>query len=227
MHGAKPNHKRIVKLAAGLVLLLLAAAVFVSAVMNTVVVAVGNHYVLSPEEAAAVDADCIVVLGAMVYGDGSLSVVLADRVDIAVALYRAGGSTRLLMSGDHARENYDEVGAMKQYAVKAGIDPDHIFMDHAGLSTYESVYRAKHIFGAKKILIVTQDFHLTRALFLARALGLEAYGVTSDLHRYSSWKKNEVREYAARVKAVADAIFRPQPTFLGEAVPLDGKPPEG
>jgi vancomycin permeability regulator SanA len=126
------------------------------------------------------------------------------------------------MSGDHGQKNYDEVNTMKQYAVDAGIPASDIFMDHAGFSTYESVYRAKEIFGAEKIIIVTQRYHLYRALHIANAFGLEAYGVSADLRSYRGQTYRDIREILARNKDFITAIFKPKPTYLGETIPIFG-----
>ena len=126
------------------------------------------------------------------------------------------------MSGDHGTKGYDEVDAMKRYAFHAGIASEDIFMDHAGFSTYETVYRAKEIFGAKKVLIVTQTYHLYRALHIANALGLEAYGVAAEYRTYSGQTMRDIREILARVKDVAMGIFKPLPTYMGEAIPING-----
>lgn len=166
-------------------------------------------------------ADCILVLGAGVREDGSPSNMLEDRLITGIRLYKEGASDVLLMSGDHSREDYDEVGAMLDYAVNDGVDREKIFLDHAGLSTYESLYRAKEIFGAEKIVIVTQKYHLYRALYLAEALGLDAVGVSADLRTYIGQSMRETREIAARVKDFAYAMFKPAPTFLGESISLE------
>lgn len=179
--------------------------------------------ILSEAEAAQLqDVDCILVLGCKVYENGSPSAMLEDRLKRGVALYDLGAAPKLLMSGDHGRENYDEVDAMKHYAVDAGIASQDVFMDHAGFSTYETMYRAKEVFGAKKILIVTQQYHLYRALYVAQALGLEAYGVSADYRQYIGQKARDLREILARVKDFGMAIFKPEPTYLGELIPIGG-----
>ena len=138
--------------------------------------------ILSPEEAAELTAvDCILVLGCYVHESGRPSDMLADRLRRGIALYQAGAAPKLLMSGDHGQKDYNEVKAMKQKAMDAGISSEDVFMDHAGFSTYESLYRARDVFDAEKIIIVTQEYHLYRALYVAKALGVEAYGVAADL----------------------------------------------
>lgn len=182
-----------------------------------------KHSILSPEEAAALeDTDCILVLGCLVRGNGVPSDMLADRLRRGISLYDLGAAPKLLMSGDHGRTDYNEVAAMKQYALDAGVPSEDVFMDHAGFSTYESVYRAKEIFGATKIIIVTQRYHLYRALYAARAMGIEAYGVASDYHTYVGQSLRDFREVLARVKDFGTGIFKPKPTYLGEFIPISG-----
>lgn len=111
---------------------------------------------------------------------------------------------------------------MKQYAIENGVPSRDIFMDHAGFSTYETMYRAKEIFRAKKVIIVTQEYHLYRAVYIAQALGLEAYGVTSDQHIYGGQTLRDVREVLARCKDFATSILKPKPTYLGNAIPING-----
>ncbi len=179
--------------------------------------------ILTEQEAAQLQGvDCIVVFGCKVYDDGSPSAMLEDRLKRGVALYQQGAAPKLLMSGDHGRENYDEVDTMKHYAVDAGIASEDVFMDHAGFSTYETLYRAKEVFGADKIIVVTQDYHLYRALYVAQALGIEAYGVGADYRQYYGQEARDAREILARVKDFAMTVFKPEPTYLGETIPISG-----
>ena len=182
-----------------------------------------REQILTEEEAAGLqDIDCIVVLGCQVRSDGTPSHMLEDRLKRAVSLYDRGAAPKLLMSGDHGTQGYDEVDAMKRYAVEAGIPSEDVFMDHAGFSTYETVYRAKEIFGAEKIIVVTQSYHLYRALHIADALGVEAYGVSADLRSYAGQLKYSAREILARNKDFLTAIFKPEPTYLGDRISLEG-----
>ena len=191
--------------------------------VNGYVISSTRGRILSPEQAVTLtDVDCILVLGCFVKENGQPSDMLADRLAQGVDLFQAGAAKKILMSGDHGRENYDEVNAMKRYALDRGIDASDIFMDHAGFSTYESLYRTRDIFQAKKIIIVTQSYHLHRALHIAKALGLEAYGVAADLRTYSGQTHQDVREFLARNKDFITGIFQPKPTFLGEAIPIFG-----
>ena len=179
--------------------------------------------VLTPEEAAELeDVDCILVLGCLVKGEGQPSDMLTDRLRRGVELYKAGAAPKLLMSGDHGRTNYDEVNTMKQYAIDEDIPSQDVFMDHAGFSTYESMYRARDIFQAKKVLIVTQEYHLYRALYVANALGLDAYGVSADYRNYSGQTMRDIREILARNKDFLTSVFQPMPTYLGDAIPIIG-----
>ena len=192
-------------------------------IINAVVKGSVKDQILSAEEAAKIEnVDCILVLGAGVRSDGSLSAMLEDRLRRGVELYELGAAPKLLMSGDHGREGYDEVDAMKTYAVGEGIPAEDVFMDHAGFSTYESMYRAKEIFQAKRIIIVTQEYHLYRAIYIAESLGLKAYGVSSDYRAYSGQVGRDFREVLARVKDFGTSLFKPEPTYLGETIPIWG-----
>ena len=192
-------------------------------VINSIVkLSTGNQIISSEEAAKLEDIDCILVLGCFVKDDGRPSDMLFDRLTRGVELYDLGAAPKLLMSGDHGREEYDEVAAMKQFAIDKGIPSEDVFMDHAGFSTYESIYRAKEIFQADKILIVTQEYHLYRALYIANQLGVEAYGVSSDYHTYVGQFMRDFREMLARVKDCATCIFKPEPTYLGDVIPIFG-----
>lgn len=165
--------------------------------------------------------DCIIVLGAGIWGDKP-SPMLEDRLSEAIKLYNSKVSPKIIMSGDHGRKEYDEVNIMKNFAIEKGVPSEDIFMDHAGFSTYESLYRAKEVFEAKKVVIVTQRYHLYRALYIANQLGIEAYGVNSDPRRYVGETYRELREILARNKDFFSCIFKPKPKYLGEAIPVSG-----
>lgn len=167
-------------------------------------------------------ADCILVLGCGVRADGEPSLMLRDRLDMGIALYKAGAAPKLLMSGDHSRTDYDEVNAMKDYAIAAGVPSEDIFMDHAGFSTYESMYRAKDVFCAETVIIVSQEYHLYRAVYDARALGLDAWGVPAEDVNYLGQFVRDIREILARNKDFFYCLIQPEPTFLGEAIPVSG-----
>lgn len=177
---------------------------------------------ITPEAAAELsDIDCIIVLGCRVNG-GTPSPMLSDRLTRGVELYDMSAAPKLLMSGDHGRVSYDEVNAMKQFAIDRGVPSEDVFMDHAGFSTYETMYRAKEVFAAKRVIIVTQKYHLYRAVYIAEQLGLEAYGVDSDLQSYIKQPYYNAREILARDKDFVKVIFKPKPTYLGEVIPISG-----
>ena len=191
--------------------------------LNAQVIGATNDKILSTEQAAQLgNVDCILVLGCKVHEDGNPSHMLEDRLKRGVALYKGGAAPKILMSGDHGQEEYDEVNAMKKYAMDAGIPSEDVFMDHAGFSTYESMYRAKEVFGAKKIIIVTQEYHLYRAIYAAERMGMEAYGVNADYRTYSGQLMRDVREVLARVKDWLTAECKPLPTYLGEQIDIGG-----
>jgi len=193
--------------------------------INHLVVVMNRAYVYPVEtdfsSLLITDADCILVLGAGVREDGTPSHMLEDRILTGIALYEQSG-VKLLMSGDHGRQDYNEVGCMKDYAIALGIPSEDIFMDHAGFSTYDSLYRARDVFGAKKVVIVSQTYHLYRAVAAARGLGLEAVGVSADLRTYGGQSLRDIREIAARLKDILLTVFQPEPKYLGEAVSLAG-----
>ncbi len=173
------------------------------------------------EDAKDFEADCILVLGCGVNGD-TPSKMLSDRLDKALELYGNNAGFKLLMSGDHGRDDYNEVIVMKNYAIDRGVNEEDIFMDHAGFSTYESMYRARDIFETQKIIIVTQDYHLYRAVYNARALGIDAYGVCAEKVNYYGQTQRGLREILARTKDFIGCIFKPEPTYLGDAIPISG-----
>jgi vancomycin permeability regulator SanA len=191
--------------------------------VNAHVKSTGKSRLMTVDEVSQLDdVDCIIVLGCQVRADGSLSDMLHDRLARGVEVYHVGASGKLLMSGDHGRTNYDEVGAMKRFAVENEVPSEDVFMDHAGFSTYETIYRAKEIFQAKKVVVVTQEYHLYRAIYIAEQLGLDAYGVSADLRSYRGQVKRDFREVLARCKDFGMCIFKPEPTYLGEAIPVSG-----
>ncbi|MGE5389888.1 MAG: vancomycin high temperature exclusion protein [Deltaproteobacteria bacterium] len=204
----------------GLVLLLV--LIITPVILNYYVKMAASPYILPADELPP--ADAILVLGAYVLPDGSMSSMLADRISVGYGLYQSDKAPKILVSGDHGRKDYDEVNTMKAYLKHQGIPTQNIFMDHAGFSTYESMYRAREVFKVRKVIIVTQQYHLMRAVFIARELGLEAYGTAADLHSYGDvMPYNELREIAARNKDFwMCKVFKPQPTYLGEPIPVFG-----
>ena len=167
------------------------------------------------------DFDCILVLGAGIRGNEP-SPMLEDRFNTAIQLYEKGVAPKIIMSGDHGTKDYDEVNIMKEYAISKGVPSEDIFMDHAGFSTYDSVYRAKEIFQVKKIVIVTQKYHLYRALYIAKKQDIEAYGVASNPRRYAGQKMRDIRELIARDKDFFKCLFKFKSKYLGEVIPVSG-----
>lgn len=165
--------------------------------------------------------DCILVLGAAVRGD-TPSKMLQDRLDVAVALYKEKVADKLLLSGDNGQINYNEVVVMQKYVLEAGVPAEDIFLDYAGFSTYESMYRARDVFLVESAVVVTQKYHLYRALQIGRALGLTVRGVASDQEEYAGQDYRDLREVAARIKDVFQTILQPKPTYLGPEIPIDG-----
>lgn len=195
--------------------------------INQYVQKIGMSHIVEADNAP--QADAILILGARVYSNGNVSLMLKDRLTAGYELYKQNKAEKILVSGDHGRKNYDEVNTMKTYLKDKGIPTEDVFMDHAGFSTYESLYRARDIFQVKKVIIVTQEYHLMRAIFIAKELGLEAYGVASDKHSYDKhiyrgvMIKNELREIAARNKDFFMAKFlQPEPKYLGDVIPVTG-----
>lgn len=167
------------------------------------------------------DYDAILVLGCKVNSNGP-SMMLAKRLDKGIEVYKHINS-KLLLSGDHGQKKYDEVNVMRDYVLKEDINTKDIFLDHAGFSTYDSIYRAKNVFGAKKIVIVTQRFHLYRALYIAEKLGLDAIGIRAEDVPYQYvMMRNELREVLSRDKNFIKVIFKPESKYVGDAIPLDG-----
>lgn len=164
------------------------------------------------------------VLGSMVQKDGTLALPLKDRVDTAIELYKAGIVETILVSGDNSSVEYNEVNPSRDYILAHGVPSDAIFLDHAGFDTYSSMYRARDVFLVDSVIVVTQSFHLPRAVFIARNLGLDAYGMSADKRKYLF--KNNIREVLANVKAVFNVLYERKPKYLGDEIPITGDPEE-
>ncbi len=217
------KRKKILKRVLAVCLCLCLAGIGAVLGINGYVKGSTSDRILSPEAAGKLaNVDCILVLGCGVWGENTPSPMLADRLERSLEVYRLGAAPKLLMSGDHGRSNYNEVAVMKQYAMDAGVASEDIFMDHAGFSTYESLYRARDVFCAKRVIIISQGYHLPRALYIAERLGLEAWGVAADYRSYAGQMGREVREILARCKDFAMGLFRPDPTYLGPTIPVTG-----
>ena len=204
-----------------IIMLVLIFIVIILSINSFVKIVTKNKILDEYEYSKLENIDCIIVLGAGIWGDKP-SPMLEDRLKEAISLYNQNISSKIIMSGDHGKEDYDEVNIMKEYAIKQGVRSEDIFMDHAGFSTYESMYRAKDVFEANKVVIVTQKYHLYRALYIAKQLGIEAYGVNSNPRKYVGATYREAREIIARDKDFIKCIFKPQPKYLGETIPVNG-----
>ena len=203
-----------VRLLISLSLLCLAAAILVPMFLR---LAVAPYTFTSVSEVP--HTQIAIVLGASVI-HGAPSPVLAKRADMAIALYRAGKVDKVLVTGDNGDLSYDEVTPVRKYMIDAGIPASDIFLDHAGFDTYSSMYRAIHIFQVDSMTIVTQDFHMPRALYIARHLGAAAYGLVAEGETRAS--ENYLREIPASLKALFDLMFHRFPRYLGETIPLEG-----
>jgi SanA protein len=203
--------------AIGAVLALLAVGV-----PNLVVLRAGRGPATSDPQQVP-HAQVALVLGAQVRPDGTPSGMLADRITAAAELYKAGKVDKLLLSGDHSTPVYDEVGTMRLLLLRQGIPARDIFTDHAGFDTWDSAQRARRVFDVQSAVVVTQRFHMARALYDARRAGLQATGYIADKHRYGRvMRRLQVREAAARVKTLGDALTGADPHFLGPEIPITG-----
>ncbi len=203
------------------VFIVLIATVLSLFMMNWRVITCGEKYIVDDIQSLP-EADAVMILGARVYGSNSMSATLTDRTDTAINVYQNGKANKILVSGDHGQDDYDEVNAVKNYLLEKDINPSDIFLDHAGFNTYDSMYRAKKIFGVRSLIIATQNFHLPRAVCLARNRGIEAYGISADLRPYLTQRENNYREFFARIKAFVYLLINPDPKFLGLEIPIEG-----
>ena len=202
---------------------LTAAAVLIAAaiLINFYIVRKTKSGISGTEDLKTDNADCILILGAGVR-NGKPTPMLRDRLLTGIELYEKGAAKKIIMSGDHGSSDYDEVNTMRLFAVERGIPEEDIFMDHAGFSTYDSVYRAKKVFEANSIIIVSQKYHLYRALYISEKLGVKACGVSANLNKYGGQLKREIREILARDKDFFKCVTKPEPAFLGDKIPVSG-----
>lgn len=214
--------KRAAKKTVKILIIVIAALIALILVMNFIVVMSAARHILTEDECTDIDkVDCILVLGCGLYR-GKPSPMLADRLDMAIALYNQGVSDKILVSGDHGQADYDEVNVMKQYCLDNGVPSEDVFMDHAGFSTYDSMYRAGSVFQVEKCIVVTQKYHLYRAVYVGQRLGLDTYGVPAREVNYAGQLYRDVREIIARDKDLLKTIFKPAAVFGGEAIPVSG-----
>ena len=214
----KRKYKVLIFVIAGIALLIGIAAVSLSVYM---VKATEKNIFTADTFKNDEKADCILILGAGVKDDKPKP-MLRDRLLTGIELYKSGAAEKIIMSGDRGRADYDEVNVMRAFALEQGVRAEDIFLDHAGFSTYDSVYRAKEIFCAEKVIIVSQKYHLPRALYVAEKLGLDAYGVAAADVSYRGQSYREAREMLARAKDFCNAALKRKPRLLGDAIPVSG-----
>ena len=195
-------------------------SIIIILLVNIYVIFLTKSKIKNIDKIDELDIDCIIVLGAGIRGNAP-SPMLEDRLITGLELYNKNISNKIIVSGDHGRVNYDEVNVMKNYLIEQNIPSENIFMDHAGFSTYDSIYRAKEIFKVKKAIIVTQEYHLYRSLYIAKELGIKAYGVSATKRIYGDQMKRDIREFAARIKDFIKCIFKPKSKYLGEIIPVN------
>lgn len=185
------------------------------------VIKIETYQYISTEEQSLPKSQTALVLGAGLLTNGKLSPIFKDRIDTAIVLYKAKKVETILVSGDDGTTDYNEVNPAREYLLTQGVLARDIFLDHAGFDTYSSMYRASIVFQVKSAIIVTQSFHLPRSVFIARKLGIKAYGTPADQHPYRF--KNNIREVLANVKAFMDILRNRTPKYLGEEIPITGK----
>ena len=199
----------------------MAATIFAVLAINFYINSQSKSYIFQDMNDLS-EAEVALVLGARVYEQGIMSGMFQDRVETAFDLYDLGKVKKVLISGDHGKKNYDEVNTAKDYLLDKGVKSEDIFLDHAGFDTYDSLYRAREIFEVSSVIVVTQNFHLPRAVYIGRKLDLEIYGFSADKHLYANVDYNESREIFSKVKAFFDVSFHAKPKFLGEKIPISG-----
>ena len=190
-------------------------------IINSYVIDITKRKIKTADEIEENNINCILILGAGVWGN-SPSHMLEDRLLEGVNLYNKGISSKIIVSGNHRDEQYNEVKVMKDFLIAKGIPSKDIFMDHAGFSTYDSFYRAKYIIKEKKLVVVTQKYHLYRSLYIAKKLKLEAYGVKADRRKYRKEIYRQLREVLARNKEFFKCILKPKSKVLGKQISIKG-----
>jgi len=219
----KPPHRRRPRALVLWILAALAVSAALGVLVPNLVIRLSADRFIVADVAKAPQAQAAVVLGAKVYPNGEPSPMLADRLATGVELYKQGKVKKLLLSGDHGQTTYDEVNVMLAYVLAQGVPEKDVFTDHAGFNTYDTMYRARAVFRVQSALVVTQRFHLARAVYTARNLGLEATGVPADIQPYTDETRFALRDWLARVKAFWQLhVTKPEPRYLGPPIPIDG-----
>jgi len=184
------------------------------------VVRIGSNKYIYDNLADLPHTQVALIPGAAILQNGDLSPVFKDRVDMAIMIYQRGIVQKILVSGDNSSTDHNEVNPARNYLLAQGVPPEDIFLDHAGFDTYSSMYRAQDIFQVESMIIVSQAFHVPRAVYIARHLGMDAYGMVADRGHYLFY--NDVRETFADVKALTNLLFNRQPKYLGKVIPITG-----
>lgn len=220
---------RLTKIIVSSISALFAATLIFTIAVNIHMVSFSRKYIFdnTAELAANLKSEVqtVVVLGAKVYPDGAPCAMLKDRLDAGLMVIEEGITKKILLTGDHGTKGYDEVNSMKNYIFDAGLVKELVYLDHAGFSTYDSMVRAARIFEIQDAVISTQEFHLYRAIYIARNNGIEAWGIKADLRKYpkSEMTRYTIREWLARTKDfIYIHILRKEPVFLGEIIPITG-----
>lgn len=213
--------EKIIKKSLKIIFFVILVIIILTIGINLIIYFSTKNSIITDKSEKLENIDCILILGAGIWNNQP-SPMLEDRLLEGISLYKKGISSKIIMSGDHGKVDYDEVNIMKKFAIEKGVNSEDIFMDHAGFSTYESIYRTQKIFQVKKIVIVTQQYHLYRALYIAKQFGIEAYGVASNPREYARQSIREVREWIARDKDFIKCIYKPTPTYLGDTIPVSG-----
>lgn len=212
--------KTMFSILGGFVTAILVITVALCISVNSLIEQYGNNYIVLSKTAPRVDA--IIIPGAKVNIDGTPSSSLKNRLDQGFDLYERSCAKKILLSGDHTSEYYDEVTVMREYLEEKGVAPEDIFLDHAGIDTYHTMYRAKNLFGISNALVVSQHYHNVRAIYIGRQLGMTVLAVdAADTDNVATTKKMNLREYGARFKAFLQAgIIKPQPEITETPVSI-------
>ncbi|OCB70480.1 hypothetical protein B0A79_00135 [Flavobacterium piscis] len=165
--------------------------------------------------------DVGIIFGAGINGDQP-SKYLKDRLDAGISLYKANRINKILLSGDNGRDEYDELTVMKNYCFNHGVDTTKIFIDYAGFDTYSTIYRAKHIFNIKKATLISQEYHLNRAIYIGQKLGIKSVGYSANNGEYRGYKYVTFREYGSIFKSFFDILRNREPHFLGNSIDING-----
>jgi len=197
-----------------------ALALLVFVFFTNIVIFLGSKSYIYKNIEDIKEAQVVLIPGAAVLKNGALSSIFKDRVNTAIELYQAKKVSKILVSGDNSTISHNEVNPVRNYLLEKGVPDEDIFLDHAGFDTYSTMYRARDIFQVSSIIISTQSFHLPRSVFIARMLGINAFGISADVGHILF--KNYIREIFANEKAVLELIFHIKPKFLGDVIPITG-----